>query len=383
MSWLSQFINDPGQFITESPLKALGLLAAPLGAIAAPFLAPEIGAATGLFGAGEAAAGAGAAGAEAAGAGALGFGEAAAGAGAEAGGTSLEALLGGTGGPFEGIAGGGGLSTAGGPGGALAYAPDFNASFDAFGGAAGGAPSPGLPGGAGFGGEAAPFGGVSPADAAAEGSTGAGINAGGGADLTGGGGQSFWDKIVGGAQKSFANNPLGIGLAGAGLGYNMLTGNRTSPEVKAMQGQAAQLNQQQAELMGYLQKGTLPPGLQSAVSSATSAMKARIISNHARNGMSTDPSQNSALAQELNNVDLQAVQLIAQQGVALMNSGLQAAGISSQLYGMLEKINQQQAQSTGIAIANFAAAASGYRPQGTGYNTQVPGGYNSGMGFAA
>lgn len=361
MSWLSSFLHNPIDYISENPLKALGLLAAPLGLAAAPFLAPEIGAIGG--GIGEA----------------LGFGGAAEGTALglapEVGGNSLQGLLEGAGGPFESFAsgapGGGAPSTLS----SLVQAPELvpgsSAHFtDTFSQLNSGAFSEGLPGGSGFGGEAAPIGGTTPMQAAAEGATGPGINA-GGAEAGG----SFWDKIVGGAKDSIMKNPIGVGLAGAGLGYNMLTGSRQSPEMKALSGQAGQLNQQQAQLMSYLQKGTLPPGLQQGVQNATAAMKATIISNHARNGMNTDPSQNSALAQELGNVDRYAIELIAKEGVALMNSGLQAAGISSNLYAMLEKIHMQQAQSTGQAIANFAAALSG------GPKINVIG--NSGMGFAA
>lgn len=375
MSWLSQFIHNPGQFITHEPLKALGLLAAPLGLAAAPFLAPELAAGAGLFGAAEGAAGAGAgalgfAGAEA-GAGALGLEGLA---GAEAGGSSLAELLEGSGGPFAGLGGGEGFG-----GGAMGFAeaaPGTNSAYvaDAFSALGGATPGEGLPGGPGFGGEAAPFGGASPADAAAAGSTGPGVTA-GGADPAAAGEQGFWDKLVGKSQESFWKNPLGVGAAGLGLGYNMLQGSKMSPEMKAMEGQAAQLNQQQAQLMSYLQKGTLPPGLQQAVQNASAAAKANAISNAAKNGQSTDPTQNTALAGALAGVDRNMIALIAQQGVALMNSGLQAAGISSQLYAMLEKINQQHAQSTGQAIANFAVALSG------GPKINVIGG--SGMGMAA
>jgi hypothetical protein len=364
MSWLSSFLHNPIDYVSQNPLKALGLLAAPVAAVAAPFLAPEIAAGAGLFGGAEAA-GAGAAGAE----GALGLAGAETGglAGAElgaGGGTSLAALTE-TGGPFAGIDGGTGFASAG--QGALGYAPNFDATFGAV------TPSDGLYGSPGFGGEAAPLGAASPADAAAAGSA-SGVSS--LPDVAGAGGAqpSFWDKLVGGAESSLMKNPLGIGLAGAGLGYNILRGSQTSPEMKALAGQAGQLNAQQAQLMSYLQKGTLPPGLQQGVQNATAAMKANLIRNAAHNGQSTDPTQNTALAQDLANVDRQAIELIAKEGVALMNSGLQAAQISSNLFAMLEKIHQEQSASTGRAIANFAAALSG------GPKINVIG--NSGLGFA-
>lgn len=170
---------------------------------------------------------------------------------------------------------------------------------------------------------------------------------------------SFFDKLVSGATSSITKNPIGTAVAGGGLLYNMLTGSKTSAEMKALGGQAGQLGAQGQQLMSYLQSGTLPPGLQQGITNATNAMRARIIANHAKNGMSTDPSQNSALAQELNNVDLQAQALIAQQGEQLMQLGLNETQLSTQLYTTLEKLNRDQSASMGRAIATFASALGG------------------------
>jgi len=405
MSWLSEFLHSPLDYLQENPLKALSLLAAPVAAIAAPFALPAVGSALGGVGAGLGFGGAAVGGAEAAGAGLLGaeaggwlgaglgadaaFGSGFAGLGGEAAG-----LAGGLGGEVAGLGGAGasfgadsalasvlgGDAAAGfGEGALSAFAaeggsggmPFLEGNLDwiarmfpgEFGAAAGGEGFGGLPSAFAGGGEA--VGGLPgivtdasmacaplavSADAVALGTSGP-LEA-----ATPG----FWDKLWGGTVNSVMKNPLGTALAAGGLGYSMLN-QGTSGNMDAMAGQAAALNAQGQELMKHLQNGTLPPGLDQAVKNATSAMKARIVSNHARNGQSTNPAQNSALAQELNQVDLNAVALIAQQGQQLLTTGMNATNMSGQLYGMLENLDRQASQRTGQAIANFAAALSGPR----------------------
>lgn len=427
MSWLSEFLHSPIDYISENPLKALSLLAAPAAAIAAPFAFPALGGALGIgAGAGAgAAAGSGAVGAGLLGAEApflLGGGAGLGAEGAAAGGLGGLGLFGGGGaeggsflGGLEGLFGGGGAE--GGFGSALGFAPEgatggFGSGVEGLGALKGGADatagafSAGVPDWANsvmmdtdwiarmfpgeFGPSSATFGDVMSA-APTAGDVGGGVGGGLGGIVTDPGmagaplagtadavatGTSgpltaaqpgFMDNLVTGATNSLTKNPLGIGLAGLGLGYNILQGQQTSPEMKALGANAAALNAQGQQLMSYLQNGTLPPGLQTAVDNATHAMKARIIANHAKNGQSTNPAQNSALAQELNQVDLNAVALIAQQGQQLLTTGMNATNMSTQLYGMLENLNRQSSQRTGQAIANFAAALSG-GPRGVNIN---------------
>jgi hypothetical protein len=110
--------------------------------------------------------------------------------------------------------------------------------------------------------------------------------------------------------------------------------------------------------MSYLTSGTLPAGLKAQLDQATAAAKARVISNYASQGLSTDPNQNSALAQQLAMIDQQAVISIAQIGQQLFTSGVSASGLSSQLYGQLVQIDATQTANIGKAIANFAGAIS-------------------------
>lgn len=351
MSWFSQFIDDPGDFISEHPWKALGLLAAPVAAVAAPFLAPEVGAAAGLWGAGEAAGGA------ALGEGALAGASLEGLAGGAASGTAAsEGLFGGMGlGGLGGEAGGlgsGALSFSGEPavgmGGdlpswltnpsgmegadAMAYAPEAPVDY-----------SEGLPGGSGFGGEAAPMGGgADPYGAAASGSEKPGFLS------------NLWDKAT--------NDPLkaaGIGLSGAGLAYNLASSANNSPNVAAMQASAGAQSAQAKQLMSYLQKGQLPPGLEGIAKTMQQSMDAQAIANAAKNGLSTDPTQNTSLMNQLSANKERVFGWIAQQGVQLLNSGIQLSGLSNGLYAQLEALDRQKAQQTGQAIANFAAALNG------------------------
>lgn len=368
MSWFSQFIDDPGGFISDHPWKALGLLAAPLGAIAAPFALPEIGAAAGIGGAAEGALGGAAA------AGGLGEGALA--------GASLEGLAGGAAGgtaASEGLFGGLGLSGFGGEAGGLGSsalgfsgeaAPgmggDLASWLGAPGGAGGdaadafaaGAPQAadqlgygGLPGEPGFGGEAAPIGGA-PDPAGLAGAPNSGEQPGMLSNL--------WDNV--------AANPLksaGIGVAGLGLGYNMLSGANRSPNVAAMTASAGAQSAQAQQLMGYLQKGTLPPGLEGVAKTMQQSMDAQAIANAAKSGMPTDPTQNTSLMNQLSANKERVFGWIAQQGVQLLNSGITLSGLSNTLYAQLEQLDRQKSQQTGQAIANFAAALNGGGGKGT------------------
>lgn len=148
-----------------------------------------------------------------------------------------------------------------------------------------------------------------------------------------------------------------------------------------------QLNKGTA-LQQYIATGTLPQGYEDQVQTAARDAKTAIISRYATMGQSTDPNQNSQLQMELAQVDakLPAMreQLASQlatsgnqivgagnqtigagnqtigtggsEGTNLINSGLQAAGISSGIYQTLANLDSQTAQRQSQAIANFAAA---------------------------
>jgi len=180
-----------------------------------------------------------------------------------------------------------------------------------------------------------------------------------------GGGDSFISKLISGVEGipgKLADDPLkalGIGAATGGLAYNLYQGQKQLPEQRQLQGQANTLSQQGQQFMSYLQTGTLPAGLQAAVDRATQAAKAQIIANAARNGLSTDPTQNTALAQDLASADRNALIAVAQEGESLFKMGANEIDLSSKILDRLLQVDRDQTASMGKAIANFAGALSG------------------------
>jgi hypothetical protein len=204
---------------------------------------------------------------------------------------------------------------------------------------------------------------------------GPGVSSTGGA-VTGagsGGGSSFLSSLLTGAENSVTKNPLGIALAAGGLGYSFLKGNQTDPNQQALQNEAPNLLAQGGaltasgqQLQTYLTNGTLPPALQSQVTSAVNAEKARIIQNHASNGENTNPAQNSALAAELAQADINGINLAGQQeqqlfqaGTQLLQTGVNETGLSTQLYETLAKMDEANTTQLMSSIATMAAALGG------------------------
>lgn len=182
-------------------------------------------------------------------------------------------------------------------------------------------------------------------------------------------GTSFLDKIVDGATKNAIPGAIGA----AGLGYSLLKGNQPpagtnnlnaiAPGALAAGANAVNSGQQ---LTNYLPTGTLPPDQQSALDNATNSAKKTILSNYAQKGLPTDPSKNSSLATELAQVDRQALTTKAQiegqlssSGSQLINTGLSATGLSSNIYNQLVGIDQTQQKQISDAIASFAKALGG------------------------
>jgi len=197
------------------------------------------------------------------------------------------------------------------------------------------------------------------AGAAAAGSFSGTPTAGGGTG-TGGTGKPAASGGSGGVLESLGiKNPIGAALGAGGLAYAMSQGQQQqkySPELLA---QAQRLDANGQAMMSYLQSGNLPPGLKASLDQATSAAKAKIISNFASQGMNTDPTQNTALAAQLAQVEQQALISTAQIGQQLMASGVQQSGLSSDLYKTLANIDQTQTANIGKAIANFASSLGG------------------------
>ncbi len=196
----------------------------------------------------------------------------------------------------------------------------------------------------------------------------------GGAPVAGGAQPtSMIDQLLGKAGSSITSNPLGVGLGAAGLGYNILQGQKQSANQKALAGDAASatasantLADHGAALEQYLTNGTLPAAYQTQVDQAIQDAKTTAISNAAQQGLPTDPTKNTALAATLAKIDASRAQMqtqvasqLFQSGAGLTSQGLQAAGLSGQLYQTLVNNDTTQAANTGKAIATLAAALNG------------------------
>lgn len=357
----SNVFSDFGSDATKAlsnPLVDAGIAAS----IALPFIAPEIGAGLGL-------AGATATGAADAAAPALGF---AGDVGAASGDADLASWLASPGGASLGADTSGALSLA--PTGAGATAAP--ALADAGAGAWPAAADLGAPG-------AGAATGSTPLDISTAAATGGASAAATGAGATAPGGLSGAISSIGGGLKTAA--PF-IGLGS--LGYNLFQGYEQKKQLNALNASEAQnaqtlTNTATAEnnaaqpllaqgnvLTSYLTSNTLPAGLQEQVTQQLKSAKAAIIQGYASRGQSTNPEQNSALAQDLANVDAQGLTLktnmeqtleqagvqLTQQANQLLQAGASATDMSSQIPIMISKLNSALNAQTAQAISSFAAS---------------------------
>lgn len=179
-------------------------------------------------------------------------------------------------------------------------------------------------------------------------------------------GNTFTDAI--------SKNPFGaVGAlaAGGGLVNNLIQGQKPLPAYSQLQQLSQQLGPEASQLKSYLANGTLPPGLQASVDQSTAAAKARIISQYATRNQSTDPNQNSALAQELAGVDQTAVATAGQLAVQLYQQGLSETQMNQQIYAALLNADQAQAKQTQDALGGFAAALGRLGPSGGGLSLKL------------
>ena len=177
-----------------------------------------------------------------------------------------------------------------------------------------------------------------------------------------------------------SNSSLGAATAGVGLLNNLTNGNQAPAGSPALNATATAANTTAAQqtaagtaLQQYIASGTLPAGYEDQVQQAAQSARQTIISNYANRGLPTDPTRNSALAQELTQVDArlpamreQLAQQLATAGTGMVANGLQATGISSGIYQNLANLQNSQQQQRAQAIANFASSLnSGTRPSTT------------------
>lgn len=219
---------------------------------------------------------------------------------------------------------------------------------------------------------------------------------------------SSWGDLL---KKGLTANPLGTAIAAGGLGYNILQGQKQTAnqtalsqaagtaagnstkladagvaQVTANQGNAAEINEKAKGLEQYLTTGQLPLQYSQQVDQAINDAKTTAISNAAKNGQPTDPTKNTALAQQLAQIDGQragmtskiaetlfsagagltntAANIGNQSASSLLSGGQNAANLSGQLYTTLTGIDSKQSEQTAKAIAALAQSLnSGGTPQ--------------------
>lgn len=185
-------------------------------------------------------------------------------------------------------------------------------------------------------------------------------------------------------------------IGAGGLAYNLLQGQqqrKAQGDLNALEAQksinaaniasadtaaARPLLASGQTLTQYLATGTLPPEFDSQVKQQIAAAKASIIQGYGARGQSTNPQQNSALAQDLTNVDMQAQTLrtsleatLNTAGTQMMTvanqllaSGLSATQLSAELPIQMSQLDIQLNKAMSDSIANFAAALNGSVPGG-------------------
>lgn len=209
---------------------------------------------------------------------------------------------------------------------------------------------------------------------------------------------SSWADML---KKGLTSNPLGTAISAAGLGYNILNGqkqtanqgaltqvaqqaadrgaavtNQGVAQVQSNQANAAPLLAQGESLTQPLTTGQLPPQYTQQIDTAINDAKTTAISNAAKNGQPTDPTKNTALAQQLEQIEGQRAQMTTNiantlfgagsglintatgvgntSAASLLSGGQNAANLSGQLYTTLTGIDSKQADQTAKAIAALA-----------------------------
>ena len=214
---------------------------------------------------------------------------------------------------------------------------------------------------------------------------------------------SSWADML---KKGLTSNPLGAAISAAGLGYNILNGQKQTPnqtaltqaaqqagtnntaltkagtdQVTANQANAAEINKTATALEQPLQTGNLPPQYTQQIDQAINDAKTRAISNAAASGQNTDPTKNTALAQQIAQIENQRSAMttqVAQQlfssgagltstaanignasASSLLSGGQNSAGLSADLYKTLTGLDTKQSEQTAKAIAALAQALNG------------------------
>lgn len=186
---------------------------------------------------------------------------------------------------------------------------------------------------------------------AAYGAAGGAPDGAGGFDLS-----NLGSKALGLLEK----NP-GVLLSGGLLASQLFRGNQPYPAEQSIQNLATNTGTQGAALSAYINSGTLPPGAQQAVSSATEAAKATTRSRYANLGLTGSTME----AQALQGIDQHAAAQTFQIADQLLAQGADYTKISGSLYNTLLQTQAAQDQEFQKALMTFAGGLGGLRGGGT------------------
>lgn len=140
-----------------------------------------------------------------------------------------------------------------------------------------------------------------------------------------------------------------------GLAATALMGNKKLPGEDQIRSEADKLATQGDALQNYLQTGTLPAGLQNALTQASKSAEAAIRSEYAAHGMSGSSAEQDALARVKENVSAQGSQMALQ----LLQTGIGESQGAAQLYQGILSSALQQDNNLGSAIGRFASSFAG------------------------
>lgn len=167
---------------------------------------------------------------------------------------------------------------------------------------------------------------------------------------------SGFGSMLDNAVSSLTKNPLALlGAGGLALDYLMTPNVSQLPETKPLEQSAGNLAAQGNNLMSYMQTGTLPPGAQEAVNSATQAAKAQVRSNYANLGLSGSTMEGEAL----NMVDQNAAAQTFSIANQLMSEGANFTNLSDQMYQNILNLTLQQDTAFQNALSSFSGGLAG------------------------
>lgn len=183
----------------------------------------------------------------------------------------------------------------------------------------------------------------------------AGGSGGSGASSGGTIGSKISAGIFGGAPTSTANEIVGALPSVLPAAYTAIKGEQTPKGYDALSSQATQLSSQGQAMAAYLQNGTLPAGVKTALDTAKNSAIASIKSSYAARGQ-------SGSSAEMEDIAAAEQQIVGQgAGVAmnLFQQGVSEQQIAGQLQESLLNTTIQQDAQFSQALGSFASALAG------------------------